>query len=75
MVPAPEDGRSPSERADHYRARYVARGARLDREGNERAVELAAKKAALGDARVSGVQAAILRARAKKAGTTAEGGR
>jgi electron transport complex protein RnfB len=74
MAPAPEDGRSPSQRADKYRARYVAHGARLDREANERAVELAAKKAALGDARISGVQAAILRARAKKAGT-AEGGR
>ncbi|HET7062636.1 MAG TPA: electron transport complex subunit RsxB [Rudaea sp.] len=74
MVPAPEDGRSPSELADHYRARYVARDARLDREANERAAELAAKKAVLGDARVSAVQAAILRARAKKAGT-AEGGR
>ncbi len=75
MVPAPEDGRSASERADHYRTRYVARGARLDREANERSAELTAKKAALGDARVSAVQAAILRARAKKAGSPAEGGR
>jgi electron transport complex protein RnfB len=75
MVLAPDDGRSPSERADHYRAHYVARSARLEREAGARADELTAKKAALGDARVSGVQAAILRARAKKAGTTAEGGR
>ena len=75
MVPAPDDGRSPSGRAGHYRARYVARNARLEREAGERAAELAAKKAALGDVRGSGVQAAILRARAKKAGSTADGGR
>ena len=75
MVPAPDDDRSPSTRADDYRARYVARNARLERESGERAAELAAKKAALGDARVSAVQAAILRARAKKAGGAAEGGR
>ena len=60
---------------DDYRARYVARNARLEREAGERAAELEAKKAALGDARISAVQAAILRARAKKAGGTAEGGR
>ena len=75
MVPAPDDGRSPAERADDYRARYVARNARLEREASERAAELAAKKAALGDARVSAVQAAVLRARAKKAGTAADGSR
>lgn len=74
MVRAPDDGRSPSDRADHYRARYVARNARLERAADERAAELAAKKAALGDTRVSAVQAAILRARAKKAAGTAEGG-
>jgi len=75
MVPAPDDGRSPSGRADYYRARYVARNARLEREADERAAELAAKKVALGDARVSAVQAAIMRARAKKSGSTADGGR
>jgi len=75
MVPAPDDRRSPSARADHYRARYLARNARLEREASERAAELAAKKAVLGDARVSAVQAAILRARAKKSGTASDGGR
>jgi electron transport complex protein RnfB len=74
MVPAPDDGRSPPVRADHYRAHYVARNARLDREAGERAAELTAKKAALGDTRVNAVQAAILRARAKKSGA-ADGGR
>jgi len=75
MVPAPDDGRSPPARADHYRARYVARNARLEREASERAAELAAKKVALTDTRISAVQAAILRARAKKSGTPADGGR
>ena len=75
MVPAPDDGRSPPARADHYRARYVARNARLEREASERAAELAAKKVELTDTRISAVQAAILRARAKKSGTPADGGR
>ena len=75
MVPAPDDGRAPLQRADDYRARYVARNARLEREARERAAELAAKKAVLGDASVSAVQAAILRARAKKSGGAADGGR
>jgi Na+-translocating ferredoxin:NAD+ oxidoreductase RnfC subunit len=75
MVPAPDDGRSPSERADYYRARYVARNVRLEREAGERAAELAAKKAALADTRVSAVQAAVLRARAKKSGGVTDGGR
>jgi len=75
MVPAPDDGRLPPARADHYRARYVARNARLEREASERAAELAAKKVALTDTRISAVQAAILRARAKKSGTPADGGR
>jgi hypothetical protein len=75
MVPAPDDGRSPSGRADDYRARYVARNVRLEREAGERAAELAAKKSALGDPRVSAVQAAVLRARAKKSGSTADGSR
>ena len=75
MVPAPDDGRSPPARADHYRARYVARNARLEREASERAAELAAKKVALTDTRISAVQAAIVRARAKKSGTPADGGR
>jgi electron transport complex protein RnfB len=74
MVLAPDDGRSPPARAGHYRARYVARNARLDLEAGERAAELAAKKAALGDTRVNAVQAAILRARAKKSGAV-DGGR
>ena len=75
MVPAPDDGRSPPQRADDYRARYVARNARLEREAAERAAELAVKKAALGNASSSAVQAAILRARAKKSGSAAEGNR
>jgi electron transport complex protein RnfB len=73
MVPAADDGRSSAQRADDYRARYVARNARLEREAGERAAELTAKKAALGDGTVSAVQAAILRARAKKSGTAAKG--
>ena len=72
MVPAPDDGRSPSQRADYYRARYAARNARLAREADERAAELSAKKAALGAASAGAVQAAILRARARKAGTAAK---
>lgn len=68
MVPAPDDGRSAARRADDYRARYVARNARLEREAGERAADLAAKKAALGTS-ASAVQAAILRARAKKSGS------
>ena len=75
MVLAPDDGRSPPARADHYRGRYVARNARLEREASERAAELAAKKVALADTRVSAVQAAILRVRAKKSGTPADGSR
>jgi electron transport complex protein RnfB len=75
MVPAPDDGRSPPARADHYRARYLAHNVRLEREASERAAELTAKKVALADTRVNAVQAAILRARAKKSGTPADGGR
>jgi electron transport complex protein RnfB len=71
MVPAPDDTRSTAQRADRYRARYVARNTRLEREAAERAAELAAKKAALG-AGVSTVQAAILRARAKRSGAAAK---
>jgi len=75
MVAASDDGRSPPARAEHYRARYLARNARLEREASERAAELAAKKVALTDTRISAVQAAIVRARAKKSGTPADGGR
>jgi H+/Na+-translocating ferredoxin:NAD+ oxidoreductase subunit B len=75
MVPVPDDGRSVMQRAADYRARYVARNARLEREAGAREAELAAKKATLGDASVSAVQAAILRARAKKSGSTTDSSR
>ena len=71
MVPATDDGSSFEQRADHYRARYVAHNGRLEREASERAAELAAQKAALG-ASASAVQAAILRARTKKSGAAAK---
>jgi H+/Na+-translocating ferredoxin:NAD+ oxidoreductase subunit B len=71
MVPAPDDGRSPSGRAHHYRARYYARNARLGREADERAAELAARKTALG-AHAGTLQAAIQRARARKSATPAK---
>jgi len=66
MLPAIEDGETVLGRAAHYRERYVARNERLSREAGEREAELTAKKAALTG--VSAVQAAIERARARKAG-------
>jgi electron transport complex protein RnfB len=67
MVPANDD-RAALQRAPHFRARYLARNARLQRDEDERAAELAAKKAVIGTGTpsVSAVQAAILRARARK---------
>jgi electron transport complex protein RnfB len=71
MVPA-NDERAPLQRAPHFRARYLARNARLQRDEAERAAELAAKKAVIGTgaANVSAVQAAIARARARKNAAT-----
>jgi len=66
MVPAIEDGLSVLRRAAHYRDRYVARNERLARDAIERDAELSAKKAVLG-AGASAVQAAIERARVRKA--------
>jgi electron transport complex protein RnfB len=71
MIPA-NDERAPLQRAPHFRARYLARNARLQREETERAAELAAKKSVIGagTANVSAVQAAIARARARKNAAT-----
>jgi electron transport complex protein RnfB len=71
MVPAADDGLDPLQRAPRYRALYEARRARLLRETAAREAELAARKAA-GDA--GSVQAAIARARARRA-ALAGGGR
>jgi H+/Na+-translocating ferredoxin:NAD+ oxidoreductase subunit B len=67
MVPA-ADRRPALERAPHFRARYLARNARLARDAQERAAELAAAKSSIAAAATSrgAVQAAIERARAKK---------
>ncbi len=64
MVPADEDGRSVLQRAPHYRARFVARNARLVRDAGEAAAELSASKAAASTAAVSD---AVARSRARKA--------
>jgi len=67
-------GRACAARAAHYRARYVARNARLVREADEHAAALAARKREI-DARDApaasardAVAAAIARAQAKKTG-------
>jgi electron transport complex protein RnfB len=65
LVPAADDGQSAWERAPRYRARYLARRARLARLEAERAAELAARKASLG---TDAVREAIARARARKGG-------
>jgi uncharacterized protein YegP (UPF0339 family) len=64
MVPAADDGRSVLERAPHYRARFLARNARLVRDSEEAAAELSASKAATSAGSVSD---AVTRARARKA--------
>jgi electron transport complex protein RnfB len=68
MIP-PHDDRPALARAPYFRARYVARNARLARDADERAAELTSTKSAIdaGAAGASAVQAAILRARARKA--------
>jgi len=68
MVPA-HDNRPAIARALHFRARFDARNARLARDADERAAELISAKSAIdaGTTGTSAVQAAILRARAKKA--------
>ena len=62
------DPRTPLQRAPHFRARYVARNARLERDAAERAAELEQKKAQIGASggSVSAVQAAIERSRARR---------
>ena len=67
MVPAPDGAADALERAPQYRARFVARAARLRRLEAEQAAGLAARKAQV-DAGADAVRAAIARARAKKAG-------
>jgi electron transport complex protein RnfB len=71
MVPARDD-RPAIARAPHFRARYDARNARLARDADERAAELTSAKSAIdaGAAGSSAVQAAIQRARARKAAAT-----
>lgn len=63
MIPAHDDRRSVLERAPHYRARFLARNARLLRDAEEAAEELSARKAASADS----VSDAVARARARKA--------
>lgn len=64
MIPAPEDGRSVLERAPQYRKRFVARNARLVRDAEEAAAELAARKA---ETSSNSINDAVARARARKA--------
>jgi electron transport complex protein RnfB len=68
MIPS-ADPTPASAHSARYRERYVARNARLAREAGERADELERKKAAIdaGGGGASAVQAAIARARARKA--------
>lgn len=67
MVPA-NDLRTPLQRAPHFRQRYLARNARLERDQVERSAELEAKKAQIAAAggTAGAVQAAIERARARR---------
>ena len=64
MIPAPDDGRSVLERAPHYRSRYRERNARLVRDAEEAAAELAERKASTS---AGSVNDAVARARARKA--------
>ena len=57
--------------AAHYRQRYETRRARLARWDAEREAELTARKRALDSAGANGVQAALQRARERKAGRRA----
>ncbi len=74
MVPAHDD-RPASARAPHFRARFDARNVRLARDADERAAELMSAKSAIdaGAKGTSAVQAAILRARARKAAAASAG--
>jgi electron transport complex protein RnfB len=65
LVPAVDDGLAPDRRAAQYRARFLARRARLARLEAERQAELAARKASLG---AEAVRAAIARARERQRG-------
>jgi H+/Na+-translocating ferredoxin:NAD+ oxidoreductase subunit B len=73
MVPA-HDGRAAIVRAPYFRARFDARNARLVRDADERAAELTSTKSAIdaGATGTSAVQAAILRARARKAAAASD---
>jgi electron transport complex protein RnfB len=64
MMPVRDDGRSVLDRAAHYRNRYVGRNARLVRDAEEAAVELASHKEATSAGSVSD---AVARARARRA--------
>ena len=64
MIAAPDDGRSVLARAPHYRKRFFARNARLVRDADEAAAELAASKASTSPGSVSD---AVARAKARKA--------
>jgi electron transport complex protein RnfB len=74
MVPAAEP-RSALQRAPQFRARYHERNARLAHDAGERVAQLESAKSTLaaGAAGSSAVQAAILRARAKKSAATSKG--
>lgn len=75
MIPA-GDSRTALARAPFFRARYEARNSRLARDAGERSAELISVKSTIGEAAAgtSSVQAAILRARAKKSAATRKGG-
>ncbi|MEP6485634.1 MAG: RnfABCDGE type electron transport complex subunit B [Rudaea sp.] len=64
MIAAPEDGRSVLDRAPHYRSRFDDHRARLARDENEAAAELAARKVDLDSG--SAIAAAVARARARR---------
>ena len=74
MVPA-NDARAPLQRAPHFRARYLARNARLARDEAERTAQLETKKAQIGagGGSIDAVQAAIERARARRNAAAAAG--
>jgi hypothetical protein len=81
MVPAPgPDALWNAARADAARARYLARSARLAREADERAGRLARRAAALRDApspeaKRAAIDAALARARERRAAFARRGAR
>ena len=68
MTAAPSAALAALELAPRFRARYVARNARLCRDDAERAAALTDRKRELDAANAGTVAAAIARAKARKAG-------